>query len=293
MIFSSFEFMWLFLPIVVGVYYGLCKTRYGRLPLIFLTGASLFYYALWDYKYVAVILVSILGNFWVSRGIQGTFSAGVRRLMTIGGVSANVAALGYYKYTDFILEAVNQWGGTAFSLPHIALPIGISFFTFQQIAFLIDCYKGNVREPDFLRYCLFICFFPQLVAGPIVHHGEMMPQFSREETRVFNGENFYRGLVLMFWGLGKKVILADSLAPFVRQVFDVSPDCGFISAWMGSLAYTFQLYFDFSGYSDMAIGLGLLFNIELPQNFLSPYTALNIQDFWRRWHVTLSRWLMI
>ncbi|MDR2417012.1 MAG: MBOAT family protein, partial [Holosporales bacterium] len=295
MVFASFEFMWLFLPFVLVIYYALCKTRWARLPFAFLVGASLFYYAFWNYKYLAIILVSILGNFVMSAWIQHALSVRHRLILTVAGIGANVAALCYYKYTDFFLQTVNQVAGTSIPLPHIVLPIGISFFTFQQIAFLVDCYKGAVKERNFLSYCLFICFFPQLVAGPIVHHSEMMPQFSHGEARTFNGLNFYRGMTLLFWGLGKKVIIADSLAPFIKLVFDVEAMKGNIeclTAWLGSLAYTFQLYLDFSGYSDMAIGLGLLFNIRLPQNFLSPYTSLNIQDFWRRWHVTLSRWLM-
>jgi D-alanyl-lipoteichoic acid acyltransferase DltB (MBOAT superfamily) len=253
---------------------------------------SLIYYACWDVKYLAVIIGSVLINFWFGKRIQASSSQVVKRLFTIGGICTNVAALGYFKYTDFLLRLINECSGAKIPLPGIVLPIGISFFTFQQIAFLVDCYKGMVQERNFLSYCLFICFFPQLVAGPIVHHNEMTPQFADLSIRRFDHLNCYRGITLLFFGLAKKAVLADGLAPIVVNVFDKHPDAGFMAAWAGSLAYTFQLYFDFSGYSDMAVGIGLLFNVHLPQNFLSPYTALNVQDFWRRWHVTLSRWLM-
>jgi D-alanyl-lipoteichoic acid acyltransferase DltB (MBOAT superfamily) len=253
---------------------------------------SLIYYACWNVKYLAVIIGSVLINFWFGKKIQASPSQVLKRLFTIGGICTNVAALGYFKYTDFLLRLINECSGSKIPLPGIVLPIGISFFTFQQIAFLVDCYKGMVQERNFLSYCLFICFFPQLVAGPIVHHNEMMPQFADLSIRRFNHLNCYKGITLLFFGLAKKAVLADGLAPIVANVFDKHPDAGFMAAWTGSLAYTFQLYFDFSGYSDMAVGIGLLFNVHLPQNFLSPYTALNVQDFWRRWHVTLSRWLM-
>ncbi|MDR1267690.1 MAG: MBOAT family protein, partial [Holosporales bacterium] len=195
MVFSSYEFMWIFLPVVVAVYYLLCKTRLAQLPLAFLVLASLFYYAFWDFDYLAVILCSILGNYWVGRKIQGSLTR--KRALTIFGVCANVAALGYYKYTGFVLETFNQLAGAQIRFPAIALPIGISFFTFQQIAFLVDCYKEKVQEKSFLSYCLFVCFFPQLVAGPIVHHSEMMPQFASKEVRIFNPLNFYRGMTLL------------------------------------------------------------------------------------------------
>lgn len=207
------------------------------------------------------------------------------------GVCFNLGLLGFFKYTDFFLANISRFVLMEFEPLDFALPLGISFFTFQQIAFLVDTYKRKAEEVDFGRYSLFVSFFPQLIAGPIVHHKEMMPQFERPIARRFNAENFSIGLLFFTMGLAKKVLIADSCAPWANAVFDCQGEISMLEAWVGALAYTMQLYFDFSGYSDMAIGLGKFFNIDLPQNFNSPYKSTSIGDFWRRWHITLGRFL--
>ncbi len=207
------------------------------------------------------------------------------------GIIVNLGLLGYFKYTDFLIENLNRITGANLKLLHITLPLAISFFTFQQIAYLVDSYKGQTKEYNFLNYALFVAFFPQLIAGPIVHHKEMMPQFADKKNKFINYDNIAKGLFIFSIGLFKKVIIADNLAPIANNGFDMATELNFFEGWITSLAYTFQLYFDFSGYTDMAIGSALLFNIKLPINFYSPYKALNIQEFWRRWHITLSRFL--
>ena len=203
-----------------------------------------------------------------------------------------MALLGYFKYSDFLIANVNFAFGTQISHLNLLLPLAISFFTFQQIAYLVDCaaLKGAKRY-DFLNYCLFVTFFPQLIAGPIVHHEEMMPQFAKARNKIINYKNIALGLFIFSIGLFKKVVIADTFAVWATEGFDMAASLNLIEAWVTSLSYTFQLYFDFSGYCDMAIGAALFFNIRLPINFNSSYKALNIQDFWRRWHITLSRFL--
>ncbi len=207
------------------------------------------------------------------------------------GIVANLSLLGYFKYADFLIENLNQNSNLNLSLLHLALPLAISFFTFQQIAYLVDSYRGETKEYNFLNYANFVTFFPQLIAGPIVHHSEMMPQFAKTANKVKRYENIAAGLFLFAIGLFKKTVIADTFAMWVNAGFDTNITLGFFEAWATSLSYTFQLYYDFSGYTDMALGTALLFNIKLPSNFNSPYKALNIRDFWQRWHITLSRFL--
>ena len=217
-----------------------------------------------------------------------TFS---KKSILIFGIVSNLALLGYFKYADFFIENFNFISGSNVNLLHMVLPLAISFFTFQQIAYLVDSYRGETKEYDFLNYALFVTFFPQLIAGPIVHHKEMMPQFASKWNMVKNYRNIALGLFIFSIGLFKKVVIADTFAVWATAGFDTATTLNFFEAWATSLSYTFQLYFDFSGYTDMAIGIALLFNIKLPINFNSPYKALSIQDFWRRWHITLSRFL--
>ena len=214
-----------------------------------------------------------------------------KKTLLIFGIIANLALLGYFKYADFFIENINLVVGSSMPLWHLALPLAISFFTFQQIAYLVDSYRRETAEYDFLNYALFVTFFPQLIAGPIVHHAEMMPQFSSRWNLVKRYKNIALGLFIFSIGLFKKVVLADSFSIWATAGFDHATTLNFLDAWATSLSYTFQLYFDFSGYTDMAIGAALLFNIKLPINFHSPYKAIDIQDFWRRWHITLSRFL--
>ncbi|NBI63082.1 MBOAT family protein [Clostridiales bacterium] len=215
-----------------------------------------------------------------------------RKTLFYIGILANIGLLGYYKYTDFFIDNINVLCGADIALKHIALPIGISFFTFQLIAFLVDCYKNATKEYDFINYLLFITFFPQLIVGPIVHHAEMVPQFENKDNANINFDNIAKGLFLFSIGCAKKILLADMLTPDAQAFFDnISGDVPFLDAWYYSIEYTISYYFDLSGYADMAIGLGLMFNIHIPQNFNSPYRARNFQDYWRRWHMTLSRFL--
>lgn len=219
------------------------------------------------------------------------------RALLIAAVATNLAAIIYFKYAGFLVFNFNQISAIELTIPNIVLPLAISFFTFQQIAWLHDNHTGRIdrNESDFTKYCLFVLFFPQLIAGPIVHHSEMMPQFSSAKQKTFDSNTFTAGIVIFIIGLAKKVLLADNLAPMANHTFDLASQANQIistaEAWMGSLSYTMQLYFDFSGYADMAIGIALLFNIRLPLNFNSPYKSLSIADFWRRWHMTLSRFL--
>ena len=252
-----------------------------------MVSASLFFYAYWSVYYLPILLGGIVFNFLVSKFLAKHQS----KAILIFGIVCNLALLGYFKYADFLISNLNAIANTNLSLLHIALPLALSFVTFQQIAYLVDSYNKQTKENSFLNYCLFIIFFPQLIAGPIVHHKEMMPQFANKFNLIKNYKFIALGLFVFSMGLFKKSVVADIFSIFANAGFDVEGNLTFLQAWATSLSYTFQLYFDFSGYCDMAIGLALLFNIRLPINFNSPYKALNIQDFWHRWHITLSRFL--
>ena len=293
MLFNSYIFIFAFLPITFIGYFYLLKLRLITGAKAFLIFASLFFYAWWNVLYLPLILSSMLfnyvvGNILSNKAEQVKIS---KKAVLIFGISANIALLGYFKYSDFMIENFNLVFDASVSLLNLALPLAISFFTFQQIAYLVDSYRGETQEYDFLNYSLFVTFFPQLIAGPIVHHKEMMPQFASRWNLVKRYRNIAIGLFIFFMGLFKKVVIADTFAVWASNGFDKVEVLTFVEAWITSLSYTFQLYFDFSGYTDMAIGTALLFNIKLPINFNSPYKALDIQDFWRRWHITLSRFL--
>jgi D-alanyl-lipoteichoic acid acyltransferase DltB (MBOAT superfamily) len=293
MLFNSIEFLFFFLPIVCLVYAFLGAGGRQRAAVGWLVGASLVFYGWWSPKYVALIVCSVLFNRAFSLALDRV-GGRLRRPVLVAGVAANLGLLGYFKYANFFVENLNSVTGLSFSIGQIALPLGISFFTFQQIAFLVDVYRGKAREYDFLHYCLFVTFFPQLIAGPIVHHGEMLPQFMRSETFRMRWENLAVGLSMLILGLFKKVVIADGMAQYANPVFDMAEAGGAIGlfeAWRGAVAYSFQIYFDFSGYSEMAMGLARLFGIRLPLNFYSPYRSTSIIEFWRRWHMTLSRFL--
>lgn len=275
-------------------YFILRKVSWDITSKIWLVIASLFFYAYWNPVYLPVILFSLFFNYSFSFLIQKKDEKQLNRkrlLWLITGITVNIFLLGYFKYYNFILWNINQLFDTSFHSQELELPIGISFYTFQQIAFLVDAYRDKVKEKNFLNYSMFVTFFPQLIAGPIVHHAEMMPQFANKANRILKAENISKGLYIFFIGLFKKVIIADTFAIWATRGFDHAASLNIAEAWATSLTYTFQLYFDFSGYTDMAIGIALMFNIYLPFNFNSPYKALNIQDFWRRWHMTLSRFL--
>lgn len=288
MVFSSYIFILLFLPIVLCGYYLLSRLKNGIYQRLFLIAASLFFYGYYNVSYLLLILASIAFNYFIALLIQRNSEKKTAKLFLTLGILFNVALIGYFKYYDFFIENINAVFGANFMLRHIALPLGISFFTFQQLSFLVSVYKGEERVERLRDYCLFVTFFPQLVAGPIVLYSEMIPQFKDESRRYFNSESFSQGLYLFAIGLFKKAVIADALAVLVNNGFGMA-SLGLTAGWVTSLSYTLQIYFDFSGYSDMAIGLGRLFNIEIPFNFLSPYQSESITVFWRKWHITLGR----
>jgi alginate O-acetyltransferase complex protein AlgI len=289
MLFSSYTFLLQFLP-VTALAFAAARRHSPRAGILVLLGASLFFYGAWRPIYLTLFLVSIALNFSFGLLME---DAARRRAIGALGVTLNLLALCYFKYTGFIFDAVSALSGMPLPFSSIVLPLGISFFTFQQIAYLVDIMRGAKSERDIVSYTLFVSFFPHLIAGPLVHHTEMIPQFKRGRS----GRSAVlaaRGLAIFAAGLFKKVVIADNLAQFVTPVFAHIDAGGGVTtswAWLATLAYTLQIYFDFSGYSDMAIGLALLFGIRLPVNFRSPCKAASIIDFWRRWHITLSRFL--
>lgn len=292
MLFNSFEFIFLFLPITLILYFLL--NHYGKYKLAkgWLIVASLYFYAYFNYSYLILIITSILANYFLGDLLHSNKRSELQRKGILGiGIIFNLGALGYFKYFDFFVENINIIFKTNIELLKLMLPLGISFFTFQQLSFVVDSYKKKSLKYDFLSYCLFVTFFPQLIAGPIVFPTEMLPQFEDKKNKVVNYENLNRGLYLFSIGLAKKVLIADSIAPFADTGFDKMASLTFMEAWLTSISYTMQLYFDFSGYCDMAMGIALMFNIVLPLNFNSPYKSINIQDFWKKWHITLGRFL--
>ncbi|MBG0791665.1 MAG: MBOAT family protein [Desulfovibrionaceae bacterium] len=292
MLFNSYIYILFFLPTVFVVYFLLNRRKLIVAGKIWLVAASVFFYAYWTPQYSLIIILSLLANYGFGTVLQSaSVDDSTRKRALAFGVAANLAALGWFKYADFFVENVNALLGGVIPQPHVVLPLAISFFTFQQVAYLVDCHRGAARERRFLDYSLFVTFFPQLIAGPIVHHSEMMPQFRTLRSKFFNWDNVGAGLNLFMIGLFKKVVIADRLAPWAAYGFDNPAELNLLASWTASLAYTFQIYFDFSGYTDMALGSALMLNIKLPQNFNSPYKALSIRDFWSRWHMTLSRFL--
>lgn len=295
MLFNSYEFIFLFLPVSLAIYFILNKKRLTVGANAWLLFISLFFYSWWNIKYLPLILGSILFNYTVGGLLTASEeqkkSLVPKKGILLFGLTANVLFLAYFKYMDFFIDNINGLFSTNIPLMHIILPLGISFFTITQIAFLVDAYEGLVTEKNLLSYALFVTFFPHLLAGPILHHKEMMPQFDALRSKVLNYKNLALGLFLFFIGLFKKVVIADELSTTVKAAFDTAPVLNFPEAWIASLSYTSQLYFDFSGYSDMAVGVGLMFNIVLPINFNSPYKALNVIDFWKRWHISLSNFI--
>ncbi|MBB1075259.1 MBOAT family protein [Rhodoferax sp. 4810] len=289
MLFTSALFAWLFLPLVLAGFFSIGRWSEGGAAL-WLFVASLVFYAAWMPEFTLLLLCSIVFNYRIGQHIGASQS---KAWLTFG-VAANLLLLAYFKYAGFLVSNINTLTGAHWSLGQIILPIGISFFTFTQIAFLVDIHVKGVREPRFVHYGLFVTYFPHLVAGPVLHHAQMMPQFGLAETYRFNFTNLSIGLCIFALGLFKKVVLADGISPYADAVFDAAGQIGgptLEEAWLGTLAYTLQLYFDFSGYSDMAVGLSWMLNIQLPFNFNSPYRATNISEFWRRWHISLSNFL--
>ena len=290
MLFNSLAFVFFYLPITLAGFFVLGR----RSPLAaaaWLALASLFFYGWWNPVYVGLLVGSMVFNYWLGvRIVRGVNARGLLMFAVI----TNLALLAYYKYANFFVDNLSAVAGSGISLGAIILPLGISFFTFTQIAFLVDAYQGKAREYSFIHYALFVTYFPHLIAGPILHHAEMMPQFAQRQTYTPDYDKLAAGVTLFVLGLAKKVLIADEVGGYVAPFFDAArggASLTFVESWCGALAYTFQLYFDFSGYSDMAVGLSLMFGVRLPINFHSPYKAVNIIDFWRRWHITLSRFL--
>jgi D-alanyl-lipoteichoic acid acyltransferase DltB (MBOAT superfamily) len=293
MLFNSYQFIFFFLPLSFFIYFFLLQKRFILGAKGFLVFSSLLFYSWWNITYLPIILSSMLFNYIIGNALNEKFKKiqVSKKVLLAFGIFSNLLLLGYFKYADFLIENINLAFDSSVPLLNLLLPLAISFFTFQQIAYLVDSYRKETTEYDFINYALFVTFFPQLIAGPIVHHKEMMPQFSSPWNLVKRYKNIALGIFIFSIGLFKKVVIADSFAKWATLGFDNTYTLSFFEAWATSLSYTFQLYFDFSGYTDMAIGIALLFNIKLPINFNSPYKALNIQDFWRRWHITLSRFL--
>jgi D-alanyl-lipoteichoic acid acyltransferase DltB (MBOAT superfamily) len=291
MLFNSFEFLLFFLPLTLIIYYTLTKYQYYTEARGFLLAASLFFYSWWNYLYLPLIVGSVLFNYYIGKGLNWTDDKNKRKQLLTFGIVANLLLLIYFKYCNFFIENLNTFTGLEISSLNVILPLAISFFTFQQIAYLVDSYYQNTKDYDLFNYSLFVTFFPHLIAGPLVNHKDILPQFKDAANFKFNSFNFSKGLYLFFMGLAKKVIVADTFAVLANGGYANTAELSFLDSWITSLSYAFQLYFDFSGYSDMAIGIGLLFNITLAINFNSPYKAINIQDFWRRWHITLSSFL--
>jgi D-alanyl-lipoteichoic acid acyltransferase DltB (MBOAT superfamily) len=289
--FNAQEFVFVFLPLAWAVFEALRRRAAWRAVLSWLLVASLAFYAWWDWRYLVLLAASIGVNFALGRVLARPRPP---RGLLAAGIAANLALLAWFKYAAFFASNWQALTGIESAWPQLALPLGISFFTFQQIAYLVDVARGERAERDLLRYALFVSFFPQLIAGPIVHLRQMMPAFDAQPFRRDPALDVAVGLSIFLVGLAKKVLLADSLAPHVAPVFDAppgSPPPDAIAAWTALAAYTFQIYFDFSGYSDMAVGIARMFGIPLPVNFFSPYKATSIADFWRRWHMTLSAFL--
>lgn len=294
MLFTTATFAFLYLPVTL-IGYFLLGRRSGTLAAAWLFTASVFFYGYWMPEFTLLLLGSIAANFWFGMRIGAARrGGGASGAWLAAGIAFDLGLLAYFKYANFFVDNVNALLGIDWRIGEVILPIGISFYTFTQIAFLVDTWYGKVNEVRPVHYGLFVTYFPHLVAGPVLHHAQMMPQFANAAVYRFDGANFGAGLAIFGIGLFKKVVLADGIAPYADAVFvpvDGGELPGGTEAWIGALAYTFQLYFDFSGYSDMAIGLSWMFNVRLPFNFDSPYKAVSISDFWRRWHISLSTFL--
>jgi alginate O-acetyltransferase complex protein AlgI len=295
MLFNSLEFIFLFLPITLVIFYQIGDRGYHQSALAWLVLASLFFYQVWNPAYLRLLIFSVLGNYIIGSILYKSSSTDRhRKPVLVLGIALNLIALSYFKYRDFAIENINHIIGTNFNFTHLVLPLAISFFTFQQIAYLVDAYKGKAKDYSFVEYIFFVTFFSHLLAGPITYHRDTIGQLYQKSIYRFSSDKLAIGLTIFLIGLFKKVLIADPISVHVNPVFDAAnleTKIRFFEAWSASLAYTFQLYFDFSGYSDMAIGSAWMFGIKVPVNFNSPYKAVNIIDFWRRWHITLSNFL--
>ena len=290
MLFHNPVFLFLFLPIVLILYYYAYKlSKFAHEYILIIAG--FFFYAWWNIYLSPIIIISIIFNFYFGNLIKNSLNKNFKKKILIFSIFLNILFLAIFKYADFIIENINYFFNSNIDLLNLPFPLAMSFFTFQTIAYLVDCYDGNIKKIRFTQYSLFIIFFPQLIAGPIVKYNHMMSQFDDQNNRLINRQNLNLGLVIILIGLFKKIILADNLAIFVENGFSGSQSLEFFASWLTSLSFTFQIYFDFSGYVDMATGIALLFNIRLPVNFNSPYKATSIINFWQKWHITLANFL--
>ncbi|BAF59270.1 MAG: MBOAT family protein [Pelotomaculum sp.] len=289
MLFNSFEFIFIFLPLTLFIFYLLVNKNQKNLAVFGLAALSLAFYGYWNFRYVFLILASIAANYATGLLLS---KLGSKKIL-VAGIAFNLLLLGYYKYCNFFAASIAQLFHLNINTAplNITLPLAISFFTFTQIAYIVDVYRNREIRYDPVSYSLFVLFFPHLIAGPIVYHREIIPQFQDAKTFKVNYSNISTGILLFFIGLFKKVMVADYFSPHVAAVFDQAESPTFFEAWAGTLSYAMQIYFDFSGYTDMALGLARLFNIRMPHNFDSPYKSDSIIEFWRRWHITLSRFL--
>ena len=293
MLFISYIFLFGFLPGALLVFYGLRRLGLKDASVASLMVASLVFYSYWRPSDTFILIGTIIVNFFVAKYL-GKVRKSRSKLLLVFGISVNLGLLVYFKYFDFLAANVATVGGFDYVARHVVMPIGISFFTFTQLAYLVDSYKSRTYEANFTTYALFVTIFPHLIAGPIIHHAQMRPQFARLRREPVDSDLITMGVVIFVAGFAKKLLLADNLvigADLAFKAADHGAHLSVASAWIGTIAYTLQIYFDFSGYSDMAIGLALLFGLRLPVNFNSPYKSASIIEFWRRWHITLSNWL--
>lgn len=291
MLFNSYIFILMFLPLCLLGYFGLNHLKQYKVARFYLLGMSLWFYGFFNISYLWIIMISVGLNYLCYVCMRKISALGWRKVVLWSGLVFNVGILFYFKYFDFFIENINAIFKSDFNLLNIVMPLGISFFTFQQISFVVDAYRKEVPDYNLLDYACFVTFFPQLIAGPIVSHNELVPQFADISKKKFQWDNMAPGVYIFAMGLGKKVLLADTLGLAVNYGFLAWPALKSVDMVMVMLAYTFQIYFDFSGYCDMAIGIGKMFNIDLPINFNSPYHAKTIEEFWQRWHMTLTRFL--
>ncbi len=287
MLFHNTSFLFIFLPIVFSFYFIFKK----KIRFIFLIFAGFVFYAAWNIKFSPLILFSIIINYFLCRLIINHNEKNRKKVILIISIIFNIFYLGIFKYADFFISNINFITGSNIGLWNLPFPLALSFVTFQTIAFVCDCYENNIKDLNLRKYALFIIFFPQLIAGPIVRFNQMLTQFESDENSKINFKNIILGLIILSIGIIKKVFIADNLSIFSDEVFGIKENLSFLEAWVGSFCFTFQIYFDFSGYIDMATGIALLFNINLPLNFNSPYKATGIIDFWQRWHITLTNFL--
>lgn len=292
MIFSSYKFIFLFFPIVFGVYCGLRKLKKLTLMKVWLAAASLFFYGFGDWRFFPILFFTALYNFAISAFLQkDSTKKSIKILLMTLGVAENLGLLFYFKYRNFFFENVNMLFGTDIPMLKIILPLGISFYTFQIISYLADSYSGDAKGYSFIDYMVFVTFFPQLIVGPVVSHDDIIPKLTKENLFKIDKKNIMLGIVLFSIGCFKKTVIADPLITHAQAFYDNLNVSGIFNSWSAVISYTFAYYFDFSGYIDMALGLGLFFNVDLPQNFNSPYKARNFADFWRRWNITVSNFL--